>query len=271
MSSNKYLLSFFSTLQLLVSFIICHRDNQPLFYINGRFKRQSASTVSHSHCPIIHEQWLSTPPSTLTLIPNLPSPTSLQVAAAAYSLSNGTALAVGGCSQQDGTNNCAAACTDLTQVFSDVRTFQNCLAFPTITQILSTINVTDEFKSTAAAYGIAMTDNVTTFNVKENIGKCLAGYCNSSPTCYEFRTPDSACYNLSMSTVTSKIFPITLDGYDYENETSFYQDANTVRSELAQNFSVSINRGTLGCIQALCENVKRTATVDTDIGGIGVY
>ena len=191
-------------------------------------------------------------------------------------MSNGTGLVEGGCLQQDNTTDCGIACTNLTQVFSDARTFQNCLAFPTITEILSTVAISEDYEKNASHYGItAAKDNTTASSVKNNILNCLAGYYNATFTDIAFTSPYNPCSNLSDVTT----FPITLmndeleyyDDYNvYNHQYEVYADASTVRSDVARNYSVYPNNGTLGCIQTICDGAKRTATVDTDISGIGV-
>ena len=177
----------------------------------------------------------------ITEIPLLPLPMTLQSAAVAFSMNNETALTPHGCLDSHG--NCTAACQNLTQVFSSMETFHNCLAYPTIDQIVSEANTTMADKSLAGNYGISGTTGNTSSSVVNSVVNCLAGYCSSNQKCSAFDSGTGPCLDLINSTSFPVSFSISA-GYE------FY--------------------GTLGCIQTICNAVQQTAAVNVDIGGIGV-
>ena len=163
-------------------------------------------------------------------------------------------------------------------------TFQNYLAFPTINNILSTVNTTNTYSDLAREYGITGEDANVSSSVISKISSCLASYCLASSNCYGFgqtidqgNGSDASCSDLQ----NSNQFPITLSAlpYDYHLEMMYY-DANVAtiyvgdegrqiyyRGELTDrhtycNTSLTINgtstprvslefsMGTLACIQA---------------------
>ena len=249
-----------------------------------------SSTVSLTTC------------STLSVFATLPSPTTLQVAAFAYSLYNGTRLTQGGCAQEDGSKNCSAACGNMTQVFSSMDTFQNCLAFPTINNILSSVDTTDEYKDLAREYGITGEDTNASFGVVDQISTCLASYCSDSSNCYApGRTLDQGSDTSCASLQGSNHFPIILSaiprnisngliycdanaatlyagekgtninyGGDMPNRQAYCNTSFTIDGSSARRARLFHARGALGCISSICNGVLQTATVNADIGGIGV-
>ena len=113
----------------------------------------------------------------------LPSPLTLQIGAAIFSVYNGTGIMDGGCRNHD----CPHACQSLSQIFSSVATFQNCLAYPAIQKVVSAANATDQDRDIAQNYSItAASSNAS--GVVANVTQCLKGYCSSNPDCPN-RTP----------------------------------------------------------------------------------
>ena len=193
----------------------------------------------------------------------------------------------------------------MSQVFRSVDTFHNCLAFPTINNILSTVNVTDEYKDIAQAYGITGGNTSASSGVVNQVSSCLASYCSDSSNSYtpgrrvdQGNGSDTSCTNLQ----NLDHFPIILDAFPYVNFTGIpiYCEANAATVYVGDggrdyrylgevtdrhtycNTSLTINgtatprarldysMGALGCISSICNGVLQNATVNSEIGGIGV-
>ena len=280
-----------------------HLTNRASCVPNVYSNRLSFSTVSDLE-PLLSRASIPTRASTLSILSALPSPTNLQVAALAYSLYNGTRLTKDGCTQQDGFKNCTAVCQNMTQVFSSMDTLQNCLAFPAINNILSTVNTTNEYRNLAREYGITGEDPKISFGVVNQISRCLASYCSQTSNCYaptrtleQGNGSDMSCANIQ----NSDHFPITLSAFpsdyklgiifcDADNATIYIGDDGQQKrygGEVTDrhaycNTSLTVNgtaiprarledsRGTFGCISSICNGVSQLAFVNSEIGGIGV-
>ena len=273
-------------------------------FLDGHLNGFFFSTVSDLN-PLLSHNPILTRLSTLSTLSALPSPTSLQVAAVAYSLYNGTRLVRNGCAQGDGSKNCTAACQNMTQVFTSMDTFQNCLAFPTINNILSTANTTNEYRELAREYGITGEDPNSSFGVVNQITSCLASYCSDSSKCYAFGQQPYQAVGSDMSCSYLQDlnrFPISLLYFPYDRHILFEScDANaatvyigddgrsawygkesngrqaycdtssTINGTSTPRARLNIYNGTLACIQSICGGVHQAATVDSEIGGIGVW
>ena len=180
---------------------------------------------------------------------NLAWPRTLQAAAAIFSFYNGTSLAPNGCFLGErlySERNCTIACQNLTHVFGSAETFQNCLSYPTINQLVIGANLTAEDIDTASSYGIHGSQPTLAADTVQNTARCLAGYCASSKTCTQALKDHP--FGIPANSTT---FPLTKD--------------DTYRAYYFDNLS-----GTLGTVSTMCDAVKRTAAVNADISGIGV-
>ena len=140
------------------------------------------------------------------------------------------------------------ACTDVTQVFASAQNFQDCLAYPLVSLAGSSegLNVSaDPFLN----YGIFPPVNVQFKRIVGTITTCLEGYARSLPECLEPASDDCPLSSCSF-------FPIT--NLTLQWPVSIYSDSAETP------FSAS------SCVKAFCDYVTKTATVNTDIAGIGV-
>ena len=85
------------------------------------------------------------------------------------------------CYQRDGSKNCSAACQDPEQTFNSIYTLQNCLAYPEISKLLASGNLTSESQELAISLGIQGA-NITT-RINDTINGCLLGYCMKQELC----------------------------------------------------------------------------------------
>lgn len=178
----------------------------------------------------------------ITEITPISSPWGIQDAATVFFDYNGLGLMTDGC-LEDGAKNCSATCSDVSKVFASPSNFQNCLAYPTILQHISSGNATEAEMNVAKRYVI----DTNQTSVTTALGSCVSGYqnaCLSDPCCrhfldYRFVTSECAWTNTLKSDDT---FPLT---YPYPNGT------------------------VLQCFHALCISVDTTVNQDLG-GGVGV-
>lgn len=106
--------------------------------------------------------------------------------------------------------NCARACTNPEQLFNDTATMANCMAYPAISAILAVCNTTQDFNTTAKAYGIS-SNQTEADNVVSTMQTCFRSFCQASETC--------AQYNISSHGSASSPY--------YGNQ-SLYYDGRTI-------------------------------------------
>lgn len=178
--------------------------------------------------------------------PFVSSPMGLQVAAQMSDYYEGLGLNHGGCAGVDTPLNCTTACKDLDRVFGSAATFQNCLAFPMITNRLSSGNASAAEIQTARDYGI---EYPTANNAISDIGtpllKCLIGY-------IDWCQQDQECKVIVPSIQDSCVFNL-------EDNPPFF---------LGGTFQRLSGQGAWDCIDRICSSVA--APVNADIAGIGV-
>ncbi|KAF6236487.1 hypothetical protein HO173_005268 [Letharia columbiana] len=179
----------------------------------------------------------------ITELTPISSPWGIQDAATVFFDYNGLALITDGCSQE-GMKNCSATCSDVNKVFASPSNFQNCLAYPSILQHVSSGNATEAESNVAQRYAI----DATQTNVTRLVGSCFSGYqnaCLSDPRCQCYLDLDFVNSECGWTHILkgNDIFPLT---YPYPNGT------------------------VLQCFHALCISVD--ITVNQDLGcGVGVY
>lgn len=120
----------------------------------------------------------------ITELTPISSPWGIQDAATVFFDYNGLALITDGCSEE-GMKNCSATCSDVNKVFASPSNFQNCLAYPSILQHVSSGNATEAESNVAQRYAI----DATRTNVTRLVGSCISGYqnaCLSDPRCQRY-------------------------------------------------------------------------------------
>ena len=95
-----------------------------------------------------------------------------------------------GC-QVHGKTNCTAACTNGTLIFSNdaggvnvnaMYTFQNCLVYPNISDLLSTGSLSKSDRNNAMDFGIH-NETATVTSIRNTVGHCFQDYCRDNITC----------------------------------------------------------------------------------------
>ena len=79
-----------------------------------------------------------------------------------------------GCVLEGGSRNCTAACSNTSAVFSNMSSFQNCLASPVISALWENGSLSNNNQLVAGSYGIEATRHDTTISIQQ----CLAAYYN---------------------------------------------------------------------------------------------
>ncbi|KAI9793171.1 MAG: hypothetical protein M1833_000811 [Piccolia ochrophora] len=181
------------------------------------------------------------PPPVSILSSPTPSPLSLQYVAKEISENDGLVLALRGCRNASGLA-CNDACGNVNRIFQSPRYFMNCMAYPTLSLGF------DEGSEEMVRFGIVFNDTSTIKKYRTAVTSCFKGYASYLPACVDPTASDcplSACG----------------DFLDADNPMTYPMS----RYRYGTGMSVS------DCINAFCDGVGETASVNVDVGGVGVY
>ena len=118
-----------------------------------------------------------------SILGNLTNTIGLQGALNKYHGSKNGAVTVfiNACMQDDGRDDCTAACQDHTQMFSNLMTLHNCVVFSDISLHLSNHSLTTEARHLAQELNIEPGNNGSW--IKNSIQTCLLDSCDNNPDC----------------------------------------------------------------------------------------
>ena len=139
------------------------------------------------------------------------------------------------------------ACTEPQGVFASGENFQNCLAYPWISN--AAFGEVNDSGPPFVDYGIFPYDNKNMKKIVKTISDCLEGYASFLPECIDPSSEDCPLSSCSFFGTTN------------------YTLQFPVGNSSAGNGKPS---SASSCINAFCKYVTRTAVVDADVGGIGV-
>ena len=165
----------------------------------------------------------------------------IQNAANTFQYNSGLSLLEDGCPDE---GRCAVDCADIDHIFSSPATFQNCLAYTTISQLIANETATPSDLALAHKYSI----DGTLTDIAKSVGDCLQGFisvCQLDPAC-KLRLGGDTSGNLCQPLLSA------------EPNATF--DLTGPES----------NHGALvGCVEQLCPSIDQS--VNTDVGGgVGV-
>ena len=189
--------------------------------------------------------------TTIIELPVPPPPFTLHDAALSFTSHGGSALVPTGCQvpmwDVNQGRDCSKACLDLGQIFGSAETFHNCLSYPTIVQLLSSNVTSHDERKLARSYGITTDDEEIEDDhniageVMEIMGKCFSGYVGAIS-----------------------------DDFVTRSCSDFLENATTGFVPQAGPAGSGVRIKTEECISGLCKYVANKATVNVDIGGVGV-
>ncbi len=118
-----------------------------------------------------------------SILGNLTNTIGLQGALNPYHGSTNGAITVfiNACVQDDGRNNCTAACQNHTQMFGNLMTLHNCVVFSDISLHLSNNSLTTEARHLAEELNIELGNNGSW--IFDSTQDCLLDSCDNTPDC----------------------------------------------------------------------------------------
>ena len=119
-----------------------------------------------------------------------------------------------GCTQENGSQNCTAACQDSNQIFGSLDTLHNCMVYPTVADLwarrnLSNVHLAQQLNIEPSRIESPLYNSITT-----TIQKCLIDFCDTLSGCPRALN-ESGTFN-SPSNITSAFY--IYSGYYYEDE-----------------------------------------------------
>ena len=125
-----------------------------------------------------------------------------------------------GCTQEDGNQNCTAACLDYNQIFGGLETLHNCMVYPTVADLfarrnLSNVDLAQQLNIKPSRMESPLYNNITT-----TIQNCLIDFCETLPGCHQALNEFNSSY--SPSNITSAFYIYLYNADDYGSEYNFW-------------------------------------------------